>query len=149
MPFLVGTVLALAVCLSMSFVGFDRDRAFYPTVTIVIASYYALFAVMGGSTQSLAFEAIPVAVFVMASIAGFRYSLWLVAIALAGHGVFDIAHDRLIVNPGVPTWWPGFCLGFDVVAGLYLAWLLKTGRVPVGRYPSPPTPFPAMNSRKS
>jgi hypothetical protein len=27
-------------------VGFDRERAFYPTVMIVIASYYVLFAAM-------------------------------------------------------------------------------------------------------
>lgn len=37
-------------------VGLDRDRAFYPTVIVVIASY-ALFAVMGGSTHALLVEA--------------------------------------------------------------------------------------------
>lgn len=129
MPFLIGAMLALAIGLSMSFVGFDRDRAFYPTVMIVIASYYALFAVMGGSVQALEFEAIPIAVFVMASLAGFKYSLWLVVVALVAHGVFDVSHEKLISNAGVPTWWPGFCLGFDAVAGFYLAWLLKTGRI--------------------
>jgi hypothetical protein len=30
-------------------VGFDRDRAFYPTLQVVIASYYVLFAVMSDS----------------------------------------------------------------------------------------------------
>lgn len=129
MPFLVGMILALSMGLSMSFIGFDRDRAFYPTVMMVIAGYYALFAVMGGSVEVLALEAIPIAIFVAASIAGFKYSLWLVAAALAAHGVFDVWHDKLILNPGVPPWWPSFCLGFDVVAGLYLAWLLKFNRI--------------------
>jgi hypothetical protein len=129
MPFLVGMILALSIGLSMSFVGLDRDRAFYPTVMIVIALYYALFAVMGGSIEVLAFEAVPIAIFVAASIAGFKYSLWLVVIALIAHGVFDVAHDQLISNTGVPAWWPDFCLGYDVMAGLYLAWLLKTNRV--------------------
>jgi hypothetical protein len=36
--------------------GLDRDRAWYPAVTLVIASYYALFAVMGASTQALVLE---------------------------------------------------------------------------------------------
>jgi hypothetical protein len=129
MPFLVGMILALSIGLSASLIGLDRDRAFYPTVMIVIASYYALFAVMGGSVEVLAPEAIPIAVFVVASIAGFKYSLWLVVTALVAHGVFDVSHGQLIINPGVPTWWPNFCLGFDVVAGLYLAWLLKTNRL--------------------
>ena len=38
--------------------GLDRDRAFYPVVTIVIASYYALFAVMGASTHALILESL-------------------------------------------------------------------------------------------
>ena len=129
MPFLVGIVLALSIGFSMSFFGLDRDRAFYPTVMIVIALYYALFAVMGGSTGVLALEAVPIAVFVVVSVAGFKYSLWLVVAALVGHGVFDVLHDHLILNAGVPTWWASFCLAYDVVAGLYLAWLLRTNRV--------------------
>jgi hypothetical protein len=32
----------------------------------------------------------------------------------------------VISNPGVPGWWPMFCLAYDVTAGVYLGWLLKT-----------------------
>jgi hypothetical protein len=127
--FLVGAVLALSVGLSATFVGLDRDRAFYPTVMIVIASYYALFAVMGGSAHALAIESIVIVAFLGASIAGFRTSLWLVVAALAGHGLFDFIHGHLIVNPGVPAWWPPFCLSYDVAAAAYLAWLLSQSRV--------------------
>jgi hypothetical protein len=127
--FLVGAVLALSVGLSATFVGLDRDRAFYPTVMIVIASYYALFAVMGGSAHALAIESIVIVAFLGASIAGFRTSLWLVVAALAGHGLFDFIHGHLIVNPGVPAWWPPFCLSYDVAAAAYLAWLLSRSRV--------------------
>ena len=41
--------------------------------------------------------------------------------AIAGHGVFDFFHHSLVENPGVPRWWPGFCLAFDVGLGAYLA----------------------------
>jgi hypothetical protein len=47
MEYLIGVILTLAVVVFAAVVGFDRDGAFYPTVLIVIASYYALFAVMG------------------------------------------------------------------------------------------------------
>jgi hypothetical protein len=50
--------------------------------------------------------------------------LWIVAVALASHGIFDAVHGFLVENPGVPAWWPAFCLSFDVGAGAYLAWVL-------------------------
>lgn len=51
MPLIIGVSLALAVGVLYTIFRLDRDRAFYPTVMIVIASYYALFAVMGASTH--------------------------------------------------------------------------------------------------
>jgi hypothetical protein len=32
----------------------------------------------------------------------------------------------LIQNPGVPAWWPGFCLTYDIAAAGYLAWILRS-----------------------
>lgn len=129
MEFVIGIVLALSVGLLATVTGLDRDRAFYPTVMIVIAFYYALFALMSGSIQVLVSECIVIVAFLCASIAGFKTSLWLVAAALAAHGMFDLAHDHLINNPGVPTWWPHFCSAYDVVAAGYLAWLLSYSKV--------------------
>src|SRR5687767_1456369 len=96
---------------------------------IVIATYYALFAVMGGSHQALGLESMVIVAFLVASIAGFRRTLWLVVAALAAHGVFDFFHGQLIPNPGVPAWWPQFCLAYDVVAAAYLATLLARSKV--------------------
>ena len=125
----VGALLAFAVGLLATAIGLDRDRAFYPIVTIVIASYYALFAVMGASTNALVLESVVGAAFLAVAVFGFRSSLWVVVLALAAHGVFDLAHSRVISNTGVPAWWPAFCLTYDVTAAAYLAWLLKIGRI--------------------
>lgn len=125
MAFLIGVILAVSVGLSASLVGFDRDRAFYPAVMIVIAMYYALFAVMSGSVEVLALELPAIVVFVAAAVVGFRRSLWLVVAALIAHGIYDVSHGQLFSNPGVPAWWPDFCLAYDVAAGLYLAWRLE------------------------
>jgi hypothetical protein len=129
MALLVGTLLALAVGLFATAIGLDRDRAFYPTVMIVIASLYALFAVMGASTNALVLESTVGAVFIAGAVSGFRSSLWVVVFALAAHGVFDLAHSSVISNPGVPAFWPAFCSTYDVMAAAYLAWLLKMGRI--------------------
>ena len=124
MAYLVGAFLALAVSGAATLLRLDRDRAFYPTVMAVIASYYALFAVMGGSDHALGVETAVIIVFLAASIVGFKYSLWFVVAGLAAHGIFDAFHDQVIANPGVPAWWPQFCLAYDVVAAGYLAYLL-------------------------
>lgn len=129
MALLIGALLAFAVGLFATGVGLDRDRAFYATVAIVVATYYALFAAMGASTGVLVVEAMVGIVFVAAAAAGFRGSLWLVVLALAGHGVFDAVHGQVISNPGMPRWWPAFCGAYDLVAAAYLAWLLKRGRL--------------------
>jgi hypothetical protein len=127
----IGAFLAIAVGLLATVSRLDRDRAFYPTVAIVVASYYALFAIMGASSHALVLETLAGAVFLAAALLGFRSSLWIVVLALAGHGIFDLIHARVISNPGVPSWWPPFCLSYDVVAAGYLAWRLKSRRIPI------------------
>jgi len=124
MEYLIGAVLAALVCAFAMLSGFDRDRVFYPTLLIVIATYYILFAAMGGSTTALTIESLAAGVFLTLAVVGFRKNLWLIVAALAGHGVFDFTHHLVIRNPGVPLWWPGFCLSFDVLAGGFLAVLL-------------------------
>ena len=109
MPYLVGVVLALAVGAFATIVGLDRDRAFYPTVMIVIAFLYGLWAVLGESMAALMSESVGMILFVSAAVIGFKRSLWIVAIALAAHGIYDFAHPALFINPGVPAWWPAFC----------------------------------------
>ncbi|HVT74659.1 MAG TPA: hypothetical protein VHD61_16110 [Lacunisphaera sp.] len=130
-PCLIGVGLALAVALFARIVGLDRDRAFYPTVMIVIASLYGLFAVMGGVLAGMTVEWVMMAGFILVAVLGFKSSLWLVVGALAGHGVFDFFHHHLVANPGVPAWWPAFCGAYDITAAGFLAWLLRR---------RPPTP---------
>ncbi|MFN0151700.1 MAG: hypothetical protein ACKVU1_13430 [bacterium] len=128
MPLLVGAILAISVGLMATVVGLDRDRAFYPTVMIVIALLYVLFAVIGGSTDVLLVEALVASVFIAAAIWGFRSSLWIVVVALAAHGCLDVFHGRVIANRGAPEWWPQFCATYDILAAAYLAWLLRRDR---------------------
>lgn len=128
MEYVVGTGLALTVGAFASIAGYDRDRSFYPTVLIVVASYYDLFAIIGERDGALGPEIAASMMFIALSVVGFRTSLWVVVAALAGHGLFDFAHGQFIDNPGVPAWWPMFCLSYDVSAAAYLAWRLVTRR---------------------
>ena len=124
MPYLVGLLLALGVGLFALLAGFDRDRAFYPTLVIVVAHYYGLFAVMGGSMTALGLESLAIAGFLILAVLGFKGTPWFIVAGLAGHGIFDFFHGGIIANPGVPSYWPMFCLSFDVTAAVWLAVLL-------------------------
>ena len=124
MEYVIGVTAAVGVGLFGTMIGFDKERSFYPVVLIVIAALYLLFAAMAKSTGSLVAEAIPALVFVAMAALGFRKTPWLVVAGLALHGVFDFFHHAVIANPGVPVWWPGWCLAYDVVAAAYLAALI-------------------------
>jgi hypothetical protein len=128
MGYFVGIALAIAVGVFLTVSGFDRDRSVYPLILVVIASYYGLFAVMGGSS-ALSWETGVFVAFALTATIGFRVNLWIVVVALAGHGILDWYHDQLIYNAGVQAWWPIFCLSFDAAAGAYLAWRLLSRKI--------------------
>jgi hypothetical protein len=117
MEYLIGLGLSVAVAALALVVGLARERAFYPTVMIVIAAYYVLFSAMAASTRILILEITFASIFLVLAIVGYKKNLWLVALAIVGHGIFDLAHPFLFADPGVPRWWPGFCSIFDVVLG--------------------------------
>jgi hypothetical protein len=130
MEYLIGLILAVATACFALVVGLARERSFYPPVLIVIGSYYVLFAAMGASTRTILTESVVAGIFVLFAAIGFRGNLWFVAAATIGHGAFDFVHHFFIDNPGVPHFWPGFCLAYDAVFGVFLAlWLIRHPRL--------------------
>jgi hypothetical protein len=125
MPYAVGIVASLGVAVFARLVGFDRDRAFYPTVLIVVASYYVLFAVMSGSAQTVLAELAVMTLFAAAAVFGFKGSVWITVAGLAAHGCMDAVHGAFIQNTGVPAWWPAWCLSYDVGAAAVFGWLVR------------------------
>ena len=125
MEYIVGVLLAVVTCVTVTVIGLDKGRSYYPVVMIVVASYYCLFAIMSGSRSALLLDGAIALGFAVAAVIGFRTSLWLVAAALAVHGAMDLVHHHIIVNSGVPPWWTGFCAAFDIVAAAYLSVRLK------------------------
>jgi hypothetical protein len=119
-----GAVLALAVSAYAMLSGLDRGRAFYTTLVLVVASYYVLFAVVGGDVRALVEESAIAAIFLAVATMGFKRSSWVIAAALAAHGALDLIHGSVVSNDGVPKWWPAFCMTYDLTAAAFLAWTL-------------------------
>lgn len=93
---------------------------------MAIALVYVLFAVIGASTQALLAESLVALAYFAVAVISFKVNLWLVVVALFVHGMFDLGHHFFIYNSTAPEWWPGFCMAFDLFAGVYLAVLLVT-----------------------
>jgi hypothetical protein len=126
MPVVVGVLLAVGTVALAKFTRFDEERSFYSTVLVIIASYYVLFAVLGSSSHALVWELVMAVAFSTAAIIGALFFLTLVGIGILAHGLFDLAHDVIIQNPGVPSWWPSFCGSLDVVLGLWVITLTRS-----------------------
>lgn len=119
-PVLIGVLTAIAIAALATYTRFDQDRSFYATVLVVIASYYILFAVVGGSGQALLWELVAAIAFSAVAIIGALHMPLLVGVGIVAHGFFDLVHFTMIENAGVPDWWPGFCGSVDVVLGLWV-----------------------------
>jgi hypothetical protein len=125
-PGVIGVLSAVAIAAFARSMRFDRDRSFYPTVLIVIAAYYILFAVMGGSSQALVWELAAALVFLTMAVTGVLHLPVLVGVGIFSHGLFDFVHYMMIADAGVPDWWPAFCGSLDVVLGLWVMGLSRS-----------------------
>jgi len=127
-PLIAGVLLAVVVAALGKVTRFEQDRGFYPTVLIIIASYYVLFAILGGSSHALFWESVVAVAFSAIAVFGsLRFPL-LVGAAIAAHVLFDLVHHVIIQNPGVPSWWPIFCSSIDVPLGLWVMSLYRSRR---------------------
>ena len=127
LSFAIGFVLALVVGVFARVIGLDRERGFYPIVTMIVGTFFVLFSCIAGSTTLLLVEIAICLVFIGLGVAGFKQSLWFAVVGLGGHGVFDLIHLHVVDHPGVPVWWPGFCSGYDIAAAAFLSGLLLRG----------------------
>lgn len=117
---LIGLGLAAATMGGARLAGLDRDGAFYPTVLVVVALLYVLFGAVDGRPEVVASETATALVFVAVAVAGFKHSPWWLVAGFALHGGWDVVHDTVVSNDGVPAWWPELCLAYDFAVAAWL-----------------------------
>lgn len=100
-----------------------KDHAFWRMGLLVAACIYLLFATWGLNGQWLLIEAAGVLLYGVFAWLSKRYALWWLAIGWGLHPLWDV----LLHGGGhlgfVPAWYPGVCLGFDLLIGGYILWL--------------------------
>ena len=126
-PIAFGVVLGITITFAARITEFDTDSSYHATLLVVIATYYVLFAYMSG--EAIIEEILFASGFSAIALLGTYRWLPLIGIGLILQGIFDLVHPHLLSNPGVPAWWPFFCVGVDVVLGISVILLSYTGRV--------------------
>jgi hypothetical protein len=121
--FISGVGLAVVLAIFGKLTGYEKDRSFFSTLLIVIASYYLLFAILDGSVSTIFIEIAVAAIFIFLAIWGSYQFPLIVGAGIALHGIFDFMYGYLYVNNGVPVWWPAFCAGIDIPFGLWVMYL--------------------------
>lgn len=111
---LIGVALGTVIFIFARLTKFDRDRSFYPTILIVIASYYVLFGLQAADQLVTLREVLVFSLFFAGAVAGHRGSNWIIAAFLLAHGIYDV----FLPHAEAPAWWPAFCLGVDIVLSL-------------------------------
>jgi hypothetical protein len=134
--FIVGVFTAAALIVFGRFTGYEKDKAFFPTLLIVIAFYYVLFAFLDNTVSTIIIELSVAAFFTLLAVwGGFRFPI-IVGAGIVLHGLFDFVHGYLYSNSGVPVWWPAFCGSVDVFFGLwviYFTYKTKNAGLPEGQ----------------
>lgn len=99
----------------------------YPILLASFPVYYWVFAVYASDYRALLIEFVASVGFLAITYVAYNYrsfaTLMLLAIGYVAHAVYDIYHDALFINRGVPAWWPEFCGAVDVLIGVYMIYL--------------------------
>lgn len=127
---LIGAAVGILTIVSARFIG--AERWLYSLSLLTLPGIYAFFALRTGEQAVGLKEMIYGVPYVVAGLifafVSVRQSAMVVGIFWLLHGLYDLVHDQLITNTGVPGWYPIFCFAVDAVIGSYLLWLSR--RVP-------------------
>ena len=121
----VGVVLAAVLLAPLLFLSKLAGMQFLAVQLGFVGGVYLGFGVADGRVGHLLAEFLVAGVF----LAWGAISLWadsplLLAGGYAAHAVWDLGHHPRAVTTTVRSWYPPFCVAFDVVVAiLVLAWL--------------------------
>ncbi len=123
----IGIVVAVLIIVSFKQKGLEQSKKAYPILLATFPIYYWCFAIYDLNVKALLTEIYVGLFFIF--VAGLAYklkkkaSLYVLAIGLILHGVYDVVHLYWNQKPITPAWWAEFCGAVDILVGLYVFWL--------------------------
>jgi len=134
----VGTSLAVIIVKKLGQGRSVKSIQLYAALLATFPVYYFVFAIWASDFAALYQEILVSFGFLLLAFIAYKIRSVAGVIALAigyiAHAIYDVAHDELFVNSGMPNWWPEFCGAVDVIIGLYLLYI--AGETMKGRRPT-------------
>lgn len=127
LPALIGVVCGAGLIWIMHREGMLAERSGAAMLLAAIALFYPVFAAAEGDWLSFALHVLIFSGFALLSVRAYHKSMALLAGGLIAHGIFDI-FVGVIAAPG-PAWWPAFCAGVDIAAGVLMLQLIQSGKI--------------------
>ena len=118
---LIGAAVGATIFALMAWRGLLQDAGPSAVMLAAIAAFWPVFAAADEDWSAFILHGL--AAFAFIAIAVFAGTVLKIplALAIAGHGGFDLA-QAFVIAPVGPVWWPAFCGGLDIVLGSALVW---------------------------
>lgn len=124
---LIGIILAVISVFAIAKIYPKKDHAFWRNGLVIAALVYVIFALLGGGLDYLPLEIGGLLLYGGFAYLSKKYALYWLAIGWALHIAWDIFLHSGTATAFVPTWYPGICLGFDMVLAVYVFWVYARG----------------------
>lgn len=124
---LIGAACGIALVFAMQQNGMLSERSGAAILLAAIAIFYPVFAVAAADPLAIVLHVTVFAGFAALSVRAFHIGLHVIAGGLIAHGIFDIIIG--IVHVTGPAWWPAFCAGVDIAAGVAILRLIQNGKI--------------------
>lgn len=106
----------------LAFLFQKKAISFWRMALIIVTLIYVGFALIGQQWDWLPIEFGGVLLYSFFVFLSFRFSILFLALGWALHVIWDLGL-HFNGHPGyVPDWYPGVCLGFDLLIAGYLVW---------------------------
>ncbi len=117
--FVIGVLAAAVYAGLLRLLDERRAQPLFAAGLLIAALIYVGFAGLNHGTTHLGLELSGLLIFGLLSVIGVRRWPLILGLGWLAHGGWDFWHAA---HPSgyVPSWWPGFCVGFDWVVGVYL-----------------------------
>ena len=126
-------LVGLLFSVSIIFFGYIKNlslRGYYGITLICLPLIYVgfgLFADGTGVIQQEFLYGLPfIAMGIICAVTELKYSGYLVALFWFSHAAYDLFHQKLFINSGVPSWYPVVCAAIDLSVGLWIIYWMLT-----------------------
>lgn len=121
----IGFLLGLGSVLLLRRLYPYRDHLVWRTALIIAALIYVGFVIVAGELAHFAVELTGVIIYGTFAWLSKKYGLYWLALGWALHICWDVLLHSPHKTPYVPEFYPGLCMGFDIVIAIYICFLIR------------------------